>query len=417
MEYEYFKNELYCEQVKCSDLIEKFGTPLYIYSYTHLKNQLLILEKALSEINHLICYSVKSCSNISIIKSLVYLGAGCDIVSGGELFRALKANCPPSKIVYAGVGKTKEEMEYAIKNKIYMFNIESVDEAILLNDTAGKANQKVQIALRINPDIDAKTHTHITTGKKENKFGIPYKDAVELYKKINSDFHNLIISGLHIHIGSQITELSPYIEAIDKLKTLLIQLKENNINIKVINLGGGLGIPYNNEQTISPDKYGELLKDFIFNFDKNLTLIIEPGRFISGNAAALLTKIMFVKKSDSKTFFIVDAAMNDLIRPAFYDAYHNIIPLSKSNKTKKINADVVGPICESGDFFAKDRLMPDLKQNDCIAIMSAGAYGFSMASNYNSRRKPAEILIKENEYFIIRARDSMNDLIKNEIVL
>jgi diaminopimelate decarboxylase len=416
MFFEYKKNQLFCENVSCKELAEKFGSPLYIYSANHFIESFKNLDKSLKGIKHIISYSIKSCSNISIVKLLIDAGAGADIVSKGELFRALKAGCKTSKIVYAGVGKSKEEIKFAIKNKILMFNVESFEEAELINQTAAEMNVKVDIALRINPDVDAKTHKHITTGKKENKFGINFYEVFDMAEKINTEFNNLKLTGVHLHIGSQITQITPFKNALKKLKIILDRMKERKICIKYINLGGGLGIKYNKERTVDPAAYGKILSDFVLKYDKNLTLIIEPGRSISGNAGILLTKVLYNKKSGTKNFIIIDAAMNDLIRPSFYEAYHDILPV-EINGNKKIKSDIVGPVCESGDFFAKDRMIQKSDSNEYLAVMSAGAYGFTMASNYNSRLKPAEILVKNSDYFLIRKRDSYNDLIKNEILI
>lgn len=416
MYFNFSKDELYCEEVSCVELAKKYGTPLYIYSANHLKDSFKNLDNSLKGTKHVICYSIKSCSNISIVKQLVKLGAGADIVSKGELIRAIKAGCDTSKIVYAGVGKSKEEIQYAIKNNILMFNVESYEEAKLINSIAGAMKKIVNIALRINPEVDAKTHRHITTGKKENKFGINFYEAFELASNMKSEFNNLKLSGIHLHIGSQITKIMPFKNALKRLKIILDRMKSLGIGIKYINLGGGLGIKYKNEKTIDPNVYGSLLKDFVLSYDKNLTLLIEPGRSISGNAGILLTKVLYTKKSGSKFFVIVDAAMNDLIRPSFYEAYHNILHVSQKTG-KKVKSDIVGPVCESGDYFAKDRMLHVSENNDYLAIMSAGAYGFTMASSYNSRLKPAEVLVTGSKHFLIRKRDTYNDLIKNEILV
>ncbi|HOK41521.1 MAG TPA: diaminopimelate decarboxylase [bacterium] len=417
MDFVYKKNILYCEKISCADLIKKYGTPLYVYSYEHIKKQFLSLYNSLKGIKNIICFSVKSCSNIAIINSLVKLGAGCDIVSGGELYRALKAGCSSEKIVYAGVGKTAEEIKYAIKSNILMFNVESFPEAELINSIASSMNKKVKIALRVNPDVEAKTHKHITTGTKKNKFGINYDKIIEVIKYIKNDLTNIEFVGLHFHIGSQITDINPFKNVIIKIRNLLNELKKNDINIRYLNMGGGLGIKYNNEKTINPKEYSKLWKDFIKSYNSELTLIIEPGRFIVGNSAVLLTKVTYVKETDEKNFIIVDAGMNDLIRPAFYDAYHQILPIVKNKNKKEIKVDIVGPICESGDYFAKERMIEVVKQNDYLAIFSAGAYGFAMSSNYNSRPRSAEILVKGDKDYLIRKRENYIDLIKNEKII
>lgn len=412
-EFHYKRNKLYCEKIKIEDLAGRFGTPLYIYSYHTLISHFLKLEQAFKPINPLICYSVKANSNLAILRALVGKGAGLDIVSGGELFRALKIGCSPRKIVYASVGKTEKEIEEAVKKGILFFNVESLPELELINRVARKLNKPANVAIRINPDVEPKTHKYITTGKLTNKFGIDLKSARSILL-MRKAFSNLRILGLHIHIGSQITEPSPYIAAINKVALFIGSLKKDGIILEYLNIGGGLGIVYDKESPQTAKRFAQKVVPLLKK--TGLKIIMEPGRFIAGNAGILVAKVLYIKNTPKKKFIIVDAGMNDLIRPSLYSAHHNILPLSHANRGKKEKADVVGPICESGDFFAKDRVLPELKEGDFIAIMGSGAYGFSMSSNYNSRRRAEEIMVLRDKVFIIRKREDYEDLTRNEIV-
>ncbi|OIO79591.1 MAG: diaminopimelate decarboxylase [Candidatus Omnitrophica bacterium CG_4_8_14_3_um_filter_43_15] len=406
-----FKNKkLYCENIDVEYLARRFGTPLYVYSYSTLINHYLKLKDAFKSINPLICYSVKANSNMAIIESLINKGAGLDVVSGGELFRALKAGCPANRIVYASVGKTDNEIKEALNAGILFFNVESLPELENINRIARKLDKAARVAIRINPDVEAKTHKFITTGKITNKFGIDLNSAYNILL-MRSKFSNIDISGLHIHIGSQITNGEPFVAAITKIIKFIGQLKKKGIGLEYLNIGGGLGIVYDKETPQTAMKFAKkalpLLKA------TGLKIIMEPGRFIVGNAGIMVTKVLYVKPTPKKKFIIVDAGMNDLIRPALYGAYHQILPLSLvSGRREKV--DVVGPICESGDFFAKDRIMPKVSEGDYIAVMSAGAYGFTMASNYNSRRRACEILVSGTDVSVIRDRETYGDLIRNE---
>ncbi len=337
-------------------------------------------------------------------------GAGFDIVSGGELFRALKAGADPKKIVFSGVGKTDEEIEMALKHDILMFNLESEAELYEVNSIAYKLDKKAPVSFRINPDVNPLTHPYISTGLKKNKFGVPFENALELYLKAKKLIHIEVV-GVDCHIGSQITQLAPFLEAIDKVKLLIEKLEEKGFNIKYIDLGGGLGISYKDEEPPHPNEYGEAVLKKFEKVDK--TLIFEPGRVIVGNAGMLVTKVLYNKENSEKKFVIVDAAMNDLARPALYGSYHTILPMDKKD-TENQTYDVVGPICESTDFFAKDRALPKIEKNDYLCILSAGAYGFSMASNYNSRRRAAEVLVMDDKFYLIRERDNLEDLIAKE---
>ena len=412
MHYFGFKNgQLYCENIKVKAIAKKTGTPVYIYSKRTIVEHFRKIDSAFSGVDHLICYSLKANANMGIIKTLQKEGCGADIVSGGELYKALKAGISPAKIVYAGVGKTKEELENAIKNRIFMFNIESLPEAARISSVAVKLNKIAEVAIRINPDVDADTHRHITTGKKENKFGLNISKAKEIFKVI-AGLKNLKVTGIHTHIGSQITTVEPYVLTLKKVITLRQELLKLGIVISRLNIGGGLGIIYKDETPSTPaafaDKVLPLLKPL------GVKVILEPGRFIVGNAGILVAEVQYIKKGEVKNYIILDAGMNDLIRPSLYDAFHNIVAVNK--RPGRIKADVVGPICESSDYFGKNRLLPKVKEGDYLAIMSAGAYGFSMASNYNCRRKPAEVLVDRNKFKIVRRREQFSDLLKGESV-
>ena len=410
-EFKYKNSNLYCEKVKIRDLAEKFGTPLYVYSYNTLISHFIKLREAFKSIKPLICYSVKANSNLAILKVLVKEGAGLDIVSGGELFRAKKAGCPVEKIVYASVGKTTYEIEEAIKSGILFFNVESFPELKNIQHIARRLKKRVNVALRINPDVEPKTHKYITTGKLTNKFGIDFKSAKRIIL-LARGFSHVEISGLHIHIGSQITTGEPFVAAITKVIRFISTLKRDGIKLEYLNIGGGLGIIYDKEAPQTAKKFAVKVLPLLKK--SGLKIIMEPGRFIVGNSGILVARVLYVKNTPKKRFIIVDGGMNDLIRPALYEAYHQIVPLIK-RKGAEEKADVVGPICESGDFFAKNRLLPSVEEGDYLAVMSAGAYGFSMASNYNSRRRPQEIMVNKDKAIVIRKWESYEDLIRNEI--
>jgi len=411
--FEYRENQLYCESVPIKKIIEKTKTPVYVYSYKTLERHYQVFDRAFKKISHLICYSCKANSNIGIISVFRNLGGGADIVSGGELYRALKANIPADKIVYSGVGKTEEELKSAINANILMINIESEGELDAIARISSKLKRQVRVSIRVNPQIDPKTHPYITTGLKKNKFGILWEDALRLYKKMK-DYGYLKPVGISSHIGSQILEVSPFLEAVKSLKDMVYELKSLGLEIKYFDIGGGLGITYKDEKAPHPEEYGDAIINEIKDLD--VTLILEPGRVIVGNSGILVTKVLYIKEVPEKTFIIVDAAMNDLIRPSLYGAYHEIAPIidKKDYKSKKV--DIVGPICESGDFFAKDRVLPELEAGEFIAIYGAGAYGFSMSSNYNSRPRPPEVLVKDDKFFIIRKRETKMDLLKGESI-
>ncbi len=405
------KGALYCDECKVSDIVKDVGTPAYIYSSEEITGQLQKLKNSFSDYPTEICYSIKSNSNVNIISLLQKEGAGVDIVSGGELFRALKAGVLPNKIVYSGVGKTDEEIKYAIETNIKFFNVESIPELKRISKIATSINKTAKFSIRINPDIDAKTHQFTTTAKKENKFGLPISEALSYYL-MAKELPNLEAVGIDVHLGSPILTLDPYTKALEVLSKTVTELRNNGVNLKTLDIGGGLGIVYKDEVPFTADAFAKAIIPYVK--DMGLNLVIEPGRFIVGNAGILVTDVTYVKKTDTKTFVIVDAGMNDLIRPPLYGGYHKIVAIENPNR-KKIIADVVGPICESADFFAKKREIPDVTEGEKIAIMSSGAYGFSMSSNYNSRPRPCEILVDKDTYRIIRKRESYESLINGEI--
>jgi len=411
-DFTYKKGELYCEGVPVKNVAQRVGTPFYLYSSHTLVNHFRAFDSAFAGVPHLICFALKSNSTGAVLRLLGREGAGADIVSGGELYRALRAGIDPKKIVYAGVGKRREEIEYALKIGILMFNVESGEELLAIEQSAKDMRAKARIALRVNPDIDPKTHAYISTGLKENKFGIPIEQALEYYQTAKNLPHVEVV-GVHQHIGSQITEVQPFVDALEKLVALVKELRTAGMDIKYINIGGGLGITYKDETPPLPNDMAQAIQSRV---PRECTLLMEPGRAIVGNAGILVTRALYHKDSGDKRFLIVDAGMNDLIRPSLYEAYHDIRPVLEPVAAEKSVFDVVGPICESGDFLAKGREMTEVRQGDLLAVMGAGAYGFSMASNYNSRPRVAEVMVKGNEYFIVRERETYSDLIRGEKV-
>lgn len=410
--FQYKKGQLYAEDVPVKTLARKYGTPLYVYSYATLERHFLAYDRAFRKVPHIICFALKANSNTAVIKTFSNLGGGADIVSGGELHRALKAGVSPDKIVYAGVGKTEDEIKFALRKGIRMFNIESDQELLEINRIAGLMKKKAPIALRVNPDIDAKTHPYISTGLKKHKFGIPIENALEFYR-IARKLRHIEIVGVHKHIGSQITEVSPFEDALRKVIKLIDTLKAEGINIANIDIGGGLGIRYDSEKPPLPADLASKIIPILR--DRGLTVILEPGRSLVGNAGILVTRALYVKKGEEKDFVIVDGGMNDLMRPTLYGAYHAIAPVQMSRK-KPVMTDIVGPICESGDFLGKDRMLGAPGQGDLFAVMSAGAYGFTMSSNYNSRPRAAEVMVHGRKHMLIRKRESLSDLIRHDIV-
>ncbi len=412
-DFQYKGGEYLVEDVPIKVIAEAVGTPCYVYSNSALEGDFDVFREAFSGVNPLICFSVKANSNLAVLKTYANLKIGFDVVSGGELFRVLRAGGDPSKVVFSGVGKTEEEMKVAIEAGILFFNVESVEELHLLNDVAKGLGKKARIALRVNPDIDPKTHPYISTGLKKSKFGIEIDKAVEVYKEAVR-MEGIEVVGIDAHIGSQIFELEPFVESLRKLVELSDTLKKDGINIQYVDIGGGLGIGYKEgEMPPHPKEYADVIEREIKGAPYKL--ILEPGRSLIGNAGILLTKVLYVKKGASKKFIVVDAAMNDLIRPAFYDSYHEIVTAHESLGDEE-TVDVVGPICESGDFFAKDRGLPKVKTGDVLAILSAGAYGFTMSSNYNTRPRAPEVVVRREEFFVVRQRETYEDLIRGEVI-
>jgi diaminopimelate decarboxylase len=407
--FNYKGSELFVEDVPVMKIVEKIGTPLYIYSYKTLLRHINAYQDAFDSHPHLICFALKANSNPAILRIIAKNGCGADVVSGGELYLALRSGISAKKIVYAGVGKTEDEIIYALKSKILMFNVESSEELQTIDLIAGRLKSKASIALRVNPDIDPVTHPYIATGLRESKFGIPIEEALENYL-LAKRLPHVEILGIHKHIGSQITDLRPFVDALKRVILLAEVLRKHGIKVRHLDIGGGLGIPYKgNEIPPDPAKLSKAILPIIRDYKFNL--ILEPGRSITGNAGIMVTRVLYLKRQQEKTFVIVDGGMNDLLRPSLYNAYHEIIPVLR-HRRRKIKADVVGPICESGDFLAKDRMILRPEKGEMLAVMSAGAYGFTMSSNYNSRPRPAEVLVKGKEFFVIRKRESYKDLTK-----
>jgi len=408
--FEYRGQQLYCEKVPIRDIAEKVGTPVYVYSYNTLVRHFTVFDKAFESMPHLVCYSAKANSNVALLRIFASLGGGVDIVSGGELYRALKGGADPGKIVFSGVGKREDEIEYALRTGILMFNVESSQELQRINEVAGRVGKKAPISIRVNPDIDPKTHPYISTGLKKSKFGIDILRAPMAYR-MASQLPNLKITGIDCHIGSQLVEVEPIVEALKKLKKLVGDLRKEGTEVRYLDLGGGLGITYEDEEPPHPVEYASSLLEEVRGFD--CTLILEPGRVIVGNAGILVTKVLYTKENEEKKFLIVDAGMNDLVRPSYYGSFHQVLPVQEETR-EEIVADVVGPICESSDFIAKDRKMPRANPGELIAVMSAGAYGFSMSTNYNSRPRVPEVLVRDNQMFVIRKRENYEDLVRGE---
>ncbi len=415
--FHYKDNLLYCEDVPVREVVDAVGTPLYLYSVATLKRHFTAFDSAFDGTPHLTCFAVKACSNIAVLNLFARHGGGADIVSGGELFRALKAGIDSRKIIYSGVGKTVAEMREALLADILMFNVESAQELDRLQQVAAGMATRAPVALRINPDVDPRTHAYISTGLAKNKFGIPVDAALHEYERAR-DMENIEILGVSCHIGSQLTQVEPFIEALRKVKDFIARLADRGITIRYLDLGGGLGITYDDEQPPDPHEYAQAIREELG--DADYTLVLEPGRVIAGNAGILVTEVQYTKVNtggeEEKRFVIVDAAMNDLARPSLYGAFHEIIPVVQDDRPGQ-RVDIVGPICETGDFMARDRMLPEVRQGDLLAIMSCGAYGFSMASNYNSRPRAAEVLVGGDCFRVIRMREDYEDLVRGEFVV
>ncbi len=408
--FAYRDGVLHAEDVNLKALAEEIGTPFYCYSTATLERHYKVMKEAFHGTDHMICYAVKANSNQAVIRTMAELGAGMDVVSEGELRRALAAGVPARKIVFSGVGKTAREMALALKEGIACFNVESEPELELLSDVARRVGQRANVSIRVNPDVDARTHAKISTGKAENKFGISYKRASTVYARA-SELPAIDVTGVDMHIGSQITELEPFEQAFRLLAELTEQLKAEGHNIRHLDLGGGLGVPYRgtNDVPPHPDEYAAMVKRTLGHL--NLKYVLEPGRMIVGNAGVLVSRVIYVKDGDEKHFVIQDAAMNDLIRPTLYDAYHEIIPVDAPASAATMLADVVGPVCETGDYLAKGRNLPKLEQGDLLATMTAGAYGAVQACNYNTRPLVPEVLVKDDKWALVRPRQSYEELI------
>ena len=430
-DFSFKRGKLYCENVALASLVKQHGSPLFVYSHATLTRNFQQLDEALAPLDHTVCFAAKANSNLGVLRTLANAGSGFDLVSGGELQRIIAAGGDPAKCIFAGVGKTEEEIELALKKGIYAFNAESEPELIRINKVARRLKKKAPIAVRVNPNVDAKTHAKITTGTYENKFGIAFEEVEEIYERA-SKLKNLHIRGLQMHIGSQLTEVGPFEKAVKKVVPLAKRLAEKH-GIEFFSIGGGLGIVYDpalesgeakwwrspkRKNLLTPTKYAAKLIPLLKPL--GLKVLIEPGRFIAGNCGILVTQVEYVKQTGVKNFVIVDAAMNDLARPALYDSYHQIVPLTQRPddhlKKNQLSSDVVGPICESGDYFCKNRMLPKVGEGDHLALLSAGAYGFVMASNYNTRAFPAEVLVKVNRAEVVRKRQSLKQLWASEIV-
>ncbi len=425
-DFDYQNGKLFCEGVDLNELATAYGTPLYVYSQNTIKDNFNRLSSALSDLDHHIAFAVKSNSNLSVLQLLKTIGADFDIVSGGELFRVLKAGGTADQCTFAGVGKTREEIEYSLEQGIYSFNVESEAELRFINEIAKEKDTIAPVAVRVNPNVDAKTHKYISTGKSENKFGIDFEFIEDLYSKASLEFKNIKLRGLQMHIGSQLTQVKPFLEAVEKVSPLVTNLK-NTYGIEFFSIGGGIGIVYEealasgkkewwdekdpDNKPLTVEEYAEKLVPILSPL--KIKILLEPGRFMVGNAGALITKVLYKKIGTAKNFAIVDAGMGDLIRPALYQGHHEIVPLNNESEQTQI-VDIVGPICESGDFFAQNRELPLLQEGDHIALLSAGAYGFVMASNYNSRAFPAEVMVSGSTHQVVRKRQNYEDLIMGE---
>ena len=410
--FQHRSGELFAEEVPVARIAEEVGTPFYLYSHATLMQHFRAFDGAFEGLPHLVCFSMKSNSSMAVLRLFSDAGGGADIVSGGELYRAVAAGVDPKKIVYSGVGKTAEEMAYALRSGILLFAAESPQEITRLNEAAAAEGSRAPVAIRVNPDIDPKTHPYISTGMRENKFGIPMEQAFEEYVRA-AGLPNLDVCGVSCHIGSQLTQISPFVEALRRLKQFIGRLAGEGIRIRYLDLGGGLGITYDRETPPDPGEYATAIKQELDM--EGVLVLLEPGRVIVGNAGILVATVLYTKTVEGKTFFVVDAAMNDLVRPSLYGSYHGIQPVRERGGAR-VKADVVGPICESSDFLAKDRELEAFEPGDLLAVMSAGAYGFTMSSTYNSRPRVAEVLARGDRFAVIRKRETYEDLVRGERV-
>jgi len=409
--FAYKEGELCAEEVGLRQIARQVGTPTYVYSQATLTRHFQAFSQAFAGLDALVCYAVKANTSRAIMALFASLGGGADIVSGGELWRAIAAGVDPGRIVYSGVGKTEAEMEAALNAGILMFNLESIEEMQVLDRVAGNLGKKAPVSFRVNPDVDAQTHPKITTGLAKNKFGLDVELAFAQYQVL-AGMPNLEIKGVSCHIGSQLTDVRPFADALERVSVLVERLRAAGIKLEVLDLGGGLGITYAQENPPGPDQYAAALAERVRRLD--MRLVLEPGRVLVGNAGLLLCQVHYTKQTPVKRFVIVDGAMNDLIRPSFYDSYHAIWPVRQQPGVEPVVADVVGPICETGDYLARDRELPPFRRGDLLAVMSAGAYGFAMSSNYNSRPRAAEVLVQGERFSVIRARETLEDLVRGE---
>lgn len=409
---EYRSGVLHCEDVSLLQIAKKVKTPCYVYSASVLTQNFQAFDNAMHNMPHLVCFAVKANGNLAVLRHLAKLGAGADVVSGGELFKAMKAGIPACKIIYSGVGKTREEIRYALKSGILMFNVESEAELHTIRAEAKRLKKRAPVSIRVNPNVDPQTHPYISTGLKKNKFGLSVEKAIPLYEEANT-WPEVEIKGIDCHIGSQLTTLQPFLDALDRILWVVEKLSKKGIALQYIDVGGGLGIRYMNETPPTPEEYATSICKRLAG--TGLTCVLEPGRAICGNAGGLLTRVLYVKDTDEKRFYIVDAAMNDLVRPSLYQAYHEILPVKQPRTVRLLKADVVGPICESGDFLARDRELPRLKAGDLLLVKSAGAYGFTMSSNYNARPRAAEVMVEAGAFRVVRRRETLARLIQGEI--
>ncbi len=416
--FHYVDNTFYSEEIPLEQIVRSIGTPAYVYSAGAIKNQFRTFQQAFRSLDHLVCYAVKANSNLAILQLLAQVGAGFDIVSGGELFKVLRAGGRADQCTFAGVGKLPHEIEYALQQGIYCFNVESEQELETINEIAARLDCLAPIALRINPDVDVDTHRYISTGKNENKFGISLARAEAVYAQAAALPH-LKIRGLQTHIGSQILDAKPFATALEKLTPLILKMKQQ-YGLEFFSLGGGIGINYqhvleNEESGLTPEQYAAQVLEPLKRL--GLRILFEPGRFLVGNAGVLLTSVLYQKETPTKKFLIVDAGMNDLLRPALYASHHEIVPLQRREDRVLEKIDVVGPVCETGDFFAENRLLPSMEQGEVLAIMSAGAYGFTMASHYNARPLPPEVLVEGSRMQLVRRRQTWESLVQEEAIL
>ena len=406
---------LACEDVPLESLAAQVGTPCYVYSYATLRRHYVVFEQALARIPHLVCFSVKANTSAAVLAVLASLGSGADIVSGGELWRARRAGIPADRIVFSGVGKRPDEIREALEAGILLFNVESEGELLAISEIAGGLGRRAPVALRVNPDVDPGTHPYVATGLRESKFGIPWGRARALVERALR-LPGLDLRGIDCHVGSQLTRVEPFVDSVRRIMTLAGEMQAAGADLRYIDVGGGLGIRYSEETPPSPEEYGRAVSEVVERLGSlGLTVIAEPGRVIAGNAGVLLTRVLYLKESDAKRFVIVDAGMNDLIRPTLYGSFHRIEPVRRRPGEPR-SVDIVGPVCESGDFLARDRPLPPVQPGDLLCVLSAGAYGFTMASSYNSRPRPAEVMVRGAKLAVVRPRESVEDLVRGESV-